>query len=594
MFGTYEKFNFVRATFARSGSADYIIEDYHRPGVLRLGGTRQGEMQSITGFLFDLKLTVNGAPVKYTYFADEGSILLENGEATVEIAFTDRGHLRVYGENAGLTLELRGAADGGARACRGIIALPDGSGYEGEFGKAGKRLYKALAGAVLADSVFDNATGVCTSLKIHLLPDAATGILEAAVHEYTGAVTPFGEYEEFEDLVDNNKADFAAWRAIYQGAAKGYEDGAKYAAWTTWSHRSVVTDKLVEPVILFQNSWLTTGASWQQSYNAMPMLDNPREAWRQICTMFNYQDARTGRLPGMLTYAGGNTGMQPPFQGFALDFIRRKIGDDFLTRDECARMYPKFAKWANYWTTYRSAGLGDDVTAILSPHESGWDDASCFTDGFPASDPNNLAFLVLLFESVARLALGAGLDGDAAAWQLRAEKLTETIIDEFWNGELFVTKVKGHDVVSLTLAAYQPIILGKRLPQNIIDKVAEKLTEEGAFLTGIGLASESMRSPTATFDVSFVNGRVAAPQNMILTVGLQAAGKQAEADLIARRFCAHVQNEGVILGYAPYTYLPATGETATEPVPPHVTDGWPWSSWCANSYLTMSTQVIGK
>ena len=592
MFGTYEKYNLVRAAFTRSGSMQYIVEDYYNPGQLRLGSNRSRDMLGGTDFLLDLKLTVNGIPIKYTYFADEGSVRLSSGDAFVEIALTDRGHLRIYGENAGLRLELRSAAGDSARACRGIYAPPDGSGWEADFGKHGKLFFKPLCGAFFPVSSFDDKSGQYISAKFDFLPDAATGVFEAAIHDYAGEIAPFGFYEEFDELVESNKAEFAEFTKKYRPAAACYADIARYAMWAIWSHQTGVTEGLVEPVILFQTSWVIAAAAWQQSYNAMPMLNDPLEAWRLICTLFNYQDKRTGRLPGMLSYSGGSTGMQPPFQGFALDFIISRIGDDFLTEKECARMYPKFAKWTNYWTTYRNAGRGDDVTAIRSPHESGWDDASNFKDGFPATDPNNLTFLVLLMESTARLARGCGKHDEADEWYARAEKLTKTIIDEFWDGEKFVTKVKGKPVDSLSLSCYQPIILGKRLPQEIIDKVAEALMQEGKWLTEIGLASESMESALATFGISFVCGRVASPQNMILTVGLNAAGKYAEADIIARRFCDHVSREGVILGYAPYDFYPATGEKADEQVPPQPADAWPWSSWCANSFLTMAGNIV--
>jgi hypothetical protein len=491
-------------------------------------------------------------------------------------------------------MELRSASGGGTRACRGLFALPSGDGWEAEFGKYGKLFLKSLSGAYCVTAPFDENSGVYSCVRFDFLPDSETGIFEAALHEYSDKPRPHGEYEPFDELVENNKLDCAGFGKRYRPAAPGYEEMAKYAAWTIWSHCTDTRGVFKEPAILYQNSWLVTAASWQQSYNAMPMLDDPKEAWRMICYMFEYQDARTGRLPGMLSY-GGSAGMamQPPFQGFALDFIRRKIGDDFLTESECARMYPKFAKWVNYWTTYRNAGFGDDTIAVQSSHESGWDDTSLFQDGFPAVEPNTMAFLVLLMESTAALAAGCGKAAEAEEWNKRAENLLKTLIDTCWNGERFVSKVKGRAVASLSLACYQPIILGKRLPQHIIDKIAYALTEEGNWLTEIGLASESMKSERAFFGLpSFVCGRVVAPQNMILTVGLQAAGKQVEADSIARRFCDQVKREGVILGFAPYNYYPLTEKTADQQIPPHPADGWPWSSWCANCFLTMAGNVI--
>ena len=103
-----------------------------------------------------------------------------------------------------------------------------------------------------------------------------------------------------------------------------------------------------------------------------------------------------------------------------------------------------------------------------------------------------------------------------------------------------------------------------------------------------------MQSEHTTFGISFVLGRVIGPQNMILAVGLQAAGKQKEAEIVARRFCDHVNREGIILGYAPYNYYKHNGAKARQQIPPHQADGWTWSPLTANCFLTMVTGVIGK
>jgi hypothetical protein len=326
----------------------------------------------------------------------------------------------------------------------------------------------------------------------------------------------------------------------------------------------------------------------------MTMLNNPKEAWRQICTLFQYQDERTGRLPSYISYVGGaNAGIQPPFQGFALDTLIRRVGDSFLTADECARMYPKFVKWAEYWLRTRSAGRGDDVTAINNPNDSGWDDASNFKEGFPAQNPDIMAFMIVLMDMIARLAKGCGKTQESGSWKKRSDKLLDTLVTEFWDGEKFVTKVKGKPVDSMSVICYQPILLGDRLPKHIIDKVAQTLTEDGNFLTEIGLATESLRSPLCDYSANtFIAGRVVAPPHMPITVGLNLAGKKKEAALIARRWCDNVKEKGIILGFAPYEYYKLTGEKANISYGPVASDGWSWSSWAACCTLTMITSII--
>ena len=596
MFGTYERFNLIRSGYTRSGSNAFISEDFYKPGLLRFGNNWSSLAVNTIDFLFDIKLTINGTPVKYSYFADEGSLIMKAYEAEVEIALTDRSHVRIRGENAGVRLELRSASGNGARACRGMYALPDGTGWEGEFGRYGKLFFKAISGNFNVAFDFDYEKNEYSYLRIDFIPDVITGEFEAAIHDYRGDAQPEFAYEDFDEVVECNRAEFAEFRKLYREPAIGYEEMTKYAEWIIWSLRTKAIGIFKQPHILMQIGWSSIAAPWQQSYNAMAMLNGPDEAWRLACLMYLYQNKETGRLPGMLTFAHEPMeGMQPAFEGFALDFLCRNLGDDFITAEEAERVYPMMSKWANYWTKFRNAGTGSDLVAIRSPHESGWDDSSIFKDGFPAIDPSASAFLVLLMEIAAKVAKKSFSYSDMyEEWMLRAKKLTDIIINEFWDGEKFVSKVDGKPVDALSLANYQPIILGKRLPQEIIDKVAEKLVVHDHWLTDIGLASESMQSELATFGVSFVCGRVVGPLNMIITVGLQSAGKQKEADYIARRFCDHVNREGIILGYAPYNYYKFNGEKADQQIPPHLADGWTWSTWTANCFLTMVTGIIGK
>ncbi|MDR0859241.1 MAG: hypothetical protein LBN97_09455 [Oscillospiraceae bacterium] len=597
MFGTNEKFQLIRVPFARRGSVFYIYEDFENHGQLHFGTHKHAEMLSSCDFMFDIDFLANGIPVPFEYYADEASIRLTHGYRWIEIAFTDRQHIRVRGYNAGIRFNLHStnpAAKSPAQALRGTRSLKD-SGWETEFGKYGKLKFQPIVGGLHVEAPYCETNGYYKRAEFEFIPNAETLTFDGAIHEWDdGELAPYGTYEPFDQLVADNKSDFANFKAKYVDVPLEYKEAANYAIYTIWSYRVNPRGLIKSPVINFSVTWAIVAASWQQSYNAMSMQKDLKEAWRLVCTMFEYQDERTGRLPAMLSYTGAVAGMQPAFQGFALDFIVRSIGEenfyDLVPQADCVKMYPKFAKWANYWTTYRKdPNRDDDVTAIYSPHESGWDDASNFKDGFPANDPNTSAFLVLLFENCARLAKGAGLTSEADEWIARSKKLTQTLIDEFWDGEKFATIVKGKKVDAKSLASFQPIILGKRLPQNIIDTVAERLLTPGEWLTEIGLASESMTSEMVTFGISFVCGRVVAPQNMIISVGLASAGKLEEAREVARRYCDNVKEKGMILGFAPYDHFPLTGEPAPDQPMPFATDGWPWTTWCANCFMTMAS-----
>ena len=594
MFGTGSRFDLTHAVYAREGSAFFAIENYYSH-LLQLSTYKPGSWMDSNAFLFNLRVFKGAAEQAYTYHGDPGSLRLTVPGGQMELVFTYHEYMRICSED-GLSLVFEAAPykPGGRapEACHGVCIYPDGS-CEVTYGTSGKFRFRPLKGKVETEAVPAAGTGY-QSLKVRLLPDA-DGVLDFAVHEDMIEFGPLPEsYPRLSELKQDGYDRFREFQKVYRKSAPGYEDVFEYASHAVWSRRVKPGGIYQSPMILMHYEYLGECFSWQQSFHGMSMLGDPKEGWRQICTMFEYQNEETGQLPGNVGYLSANAGIQPPIQGFALDYLIDKCGDSFLTPEECQRMYPKFAKWVDFWVKYRSAGRGDDVTMIDSPNDSGWDDATIFKDGFPTVNPDLVAFMVDLLEATARLARGCGKTEEAEAYQARSEKLLKTLIDEFWDGDKFVTFHNGKAVNSMSIASYQPIILGKKLPQHIIDRLCEQLVEEEHFLTAIGLASESLRSDDCDYGTStFVHGRVVAPVQLFLCAGLNLAGKKKEAAMIARRFCDHVRQKGCILGFPPRTdYYAATGKPVYITPGPVASDGWPWSGWNACSVLTLLTSVI--
>ena len=598
MFGSGEKFDLTHAVYAREGSAFFLIENYYTH-ILQLSSYKPAAWMDSNPFLFNLRMFSGPREIAYSYHGDPGSMVLTGPTGQAELIFTYNEYARVLA-HGGLSLALENAVykptsmlKPGA-ACHGVCNLPDGS-TEITFGTYGKFRFVPLKGSVeLACSV--NPDGSFSGVCIKLLPDA-DGELDFALHE---AMIEFGdlpkEYPDPAVLRQDGFDRYAAFQKNYLKPAEGFEQLFKYATQTVWSRRTKPGAGGIyqSPMILMHYEYLGAAFSWQQSYNGMSMMGDPAEGWRMICTMFEYQNEKTGQLPGNVGFLRYNAGVQPPIQGFALDWLIQKCGDAFLTEAECAKMYPKFAKWAEFWVKYRSAGRGDDVTAIDGPNDSGWDDATIFKDGFPVVNPDVMAFMVELLWATGRLAKGCGKTEEAASWQARSDRLLKTLIDEHWDGDKFVTFHKGKAVDSMSIASFQPIILGKKLPQHIIDRICEQLIAEGNFLSEVGLASEDMRSADSNYGTgTFVHGRAVAPVQVFMCCGLNLAGKKKEAAYIARRFAQTSQERGCILGFPPRTDIyPGTGKPVYITPGPVASDGWPWSSWNACNVLTLITRII--
>ena len=596
MFGTNEKFRLKRGGFTRTGNSFFIDEAYETD-TLRLTNYKPSSMVLISPYLFSLKLVVDDKELPYTYFADVGSLKMDCDKGWAQFAMTDNEQVRIRGKGVTLRFELSPALPmDGTKACDGVYVRPDGS-AEGVFGTYGKLLFHSLKGKLLPCCPWNDEKGLYDHVIFDFVPDSG-GDFEGVIIDNMIELPDASEftYPPFDDLVKSNYDSFAAFKKNYLPPAKGYENLYEYTTYFIWTHRTNGGGGFKEPCLLFQLS-LSSAMSWQQSYHAAAMINNTKEAWRQICYMYLHQDPKTGQLPSSVNYSGANTGggVQPPMQGFAFDYVLNKADNGFLTPAECERMYLKMVKWAEFWTTYRNGGRGDDVTELNNPNDSGWDDASIFKDGFPAQNADLISFFILYLEMLGRVADGCGKKDEAKSWYDRGKKLLNTLVEEFWDGEKFLTKVNGKPVDSMSLASYQPIILGKRLPQEIIDICAEKLTEEGHFLTEIGLATESLKSPLCDYSArTFVSGRVVAPPHMMITAGLNLAGKKKEAALIARRWCDNVQEKGIILGFAPYEYYKLTGKKADISYGPVPTDGWAYSGWASACTMMMITTIIAE
>ena len=597
MFGTHEKYDLKRPAYARRGTGFYLYEDFYE-NVIRLSCYKSGEMSSRSPFQFDVRLFGDGAEQKYEYFADARSLRADCAAGFGEFALTDADHVRIRGTTE-LRLCLRPAIpEDGTSACRGLVKLENGE-WEGAFGKFGMLRIRMLRGTVKVTAPWNNGTGRYDEVTFSFLPE--DGLFEAAIFE---DMTEFGELPEtlpdFDEVKEENQRSFEEFKKHYRKAPDEFAELAEYAMWLIWSHTTKAIGGYKEPMIMMHYQWFIGAISWQQSYNAMAMQNDAKEAWRLLCTMFEHQSEETGALAFAVSYFGGAIGgsPQPPFQGLALAFLYDIFGDELFTYDGCAYLYPKYRKWLDFWFTRRSAGRGDDVTAVLSSHEAGWDDASIFNDGFPAENPDVMSYIALGMEGMSRMARVLHLYAESEEWMRRSRKLIDTIVSEYWDGEKFITRVHGKPVESMSLVCYQPIILGYRLPQHIIDKVAEKVTDEKLFLSPYGVTGESMMSPLSGYGNRFILGRVVAPLNMMISVGLSLAGKTKEAALIARRFCRRCDEKGCLLGFAPYDYYPLTGEKVPDldefenmPVP---SDGWPWATWSACNVMTMLTYVLPR
>ena len=595
MFGTFEKHTLRQAAFGRETNFWTIYEDFREP-ILGVTVSKDGTFLDQRSNTFLLYPTYKGTVIPYTYFADEASLRIDTEYGTVEFCMDNLDQLRIKGTGIGLKMVLRAEKPfGSCCGCRGMYPTPDGA-WEADMGVHGKMLFVPLEGAMILINPWNMEKNEYDKLNIDFVPNESNNVFNVAIHEYMDYRHRDDSYPAFDDVKAASKKDFEDFVTInLKKPAEGWEDFYKYCAYTIWSHRTGVCGKFQEPMVFMHLVWANYAMSWQQSYNAMPMMANPREAWRLIRVMFRYQ-VPNGQLSGSVNYYSiGLGGMQPAFQALALDWIFSQCGTDWLTPEDCADAYPQFVGWLNFWQGKRSAGHGDDRVYIFSPHESGWDDLSLYQKGFPIESPDLYAYMIMLMDCCAVMAEKLHKTDEALNFRARAKNLTESLCTVLWDGDSFVGYMTetGESVKCKSLAMFQALILGKeRLPGHIIDKLAKDIMGP-EYLTDIGLVTESLKSPLCHFGYNFVLGRVIAPCNMLTAAGLFRCGKKEEAREICRRVCGNLYENGILLGYAPMD-TEVDGSPIVNWPNPTASDGWPWTTWAASSALVMLTAIMPK
>lgn len=520
---------------------DTAFEERNDDLYLSLTKTNSGNLERSS--LARFSVLHDKAEIPYTYTVGYTKLRFDTEFGYLEFCYQD-SILRIRGEGVSLRLQCR------MEPHEGCCSREDGT-YEAGFGLLGKFLFVPLHGTMDADAVWNWEMIRPDDLTFVFRP-AEDGKLEAAIHAFLSNEMKLEQYPDFDDCVERNEKSLAEWAEKYPAVPAEFQDTAKTAVYIIWSHIMLPDGLLKDRVVYMSRNHLVNAFGWQQGYQAMAAWKDPSAAFQMLHNMFDYQ-LPEGQLPDFVnSLAVMYLCTKPPFQGFAATWILDHADLSGLAREQYFELYGPMVKWTEWWFNYRDTDH-DGVMQYNHSDESGWDDSSMYARGFPLETADLAAFLVLQTEVLSRFAEKLGLLTDAKKWKEKSEELLSQVID-FWEKDRFVpTLSTTHEkVYSDSIAVYQPIILGKRLPQYMIDKIAEQLDEEGAYITEFGIASEKLDSPLLSLQNCFLRGNIVSPVQLMMSAGLYEAGKTELAEKIAVNFCRKVKRDGFALCHYPY------------------------------------------
>lgn len=575
------QYDLTRISYGRRGAFYYLgawkEEDQERVyacALLSALDTAAPGRQARCGKLFPVVLQRNGEEIPYRATATPLCVTLDYEGGSARLCLQKGDILRI--EASGVDVFLAPPL-----AFHEIAKTRNDGSWEVVMGPLPKLLFCPVKGTMEVTSGFDviKSTPKETSFLFH--PDE-TGRVDLAVRLYLSNAFRMREYPSFDNCIKEIEEEFAEYMKTVPVLPAEYESSRVLAAYLVWSH--------IIPIdgsdIIYMNKGIHRCTSnWQQCYHAMGQYRNPEFAWKLLLSMFYYQD-EYGELPDTINDSVRSfSGTKPPLHGVALAFLSQYTDFSFVPQKERAFLYEGLARLVYWWLSYRDTDR-DGIAQYDAADEAGWDDCSLFRRGVPAESPDLATYLILSMEQLAVLAGELGRFYEERMWKERAEEMLEKMKGFFWNGERFTSRLnETHEWVKCeSLASFLPLLLGKRLPEEMIRKMAEALSEEGAWLTPYGLAGERLSSDHYR-EVGWLCGPVLAPVQLLICLGLRECGEEELARKIARRYC-----DALIRSGFPMIMNAKTGEDVSE---------GRWStrypnrmSWTAVSFLVLGSLFL--
>jgi putative isomerase len=422
-------------------------------------------------------------------------------------------------------------------------------------------------------------------VKLDCLPDE-NGILDVAIEEFLDREgEPRDSYPSYEESVKAVKADFDDFMKMVPDISDSYcATMRERAAWTVWAHITGPRKRIKREMIAMMMTYLPFCFSWHQSYHAIMLSKNIEYSWQLVRSIFDFQE-KDGHLDAFVTeFFTKSSTQQSPFQGFAINWLLKYCDLSSIPQEEIEAVYGPLEKWTQWWLDHRIQD-GTGVPQYNNPDEAGWDDATIYIEGAAQKTPDLSSYLVLQTEALGKLAERLGRKMEADKWFARSKELLDNMIKYFWNGEQFVAinPRTGKPFTTDCICFYQPLMLGKRLPQNIIDKMAADLAVEGAHLTPYGIASEKITSPYADPYKGWMSGPIIAPLQFMMIIGLEESGKLELAKEVAKRYCYNLVRTGVHHIHNPFDGSPQV-KGRDNIVRQH------WTGWSASIFLFLASR----
>ncbi|BDI33161.1 glycoside hydrolase family 37 [Capsulimonas corticalis] len=481
---------------------------------------------------FKIELLREKKPISFSILASPTLLHLTAEGGGVDIFFSKTNRIRFRANGVSVSFVSVGPEHSEARE-NGHWELESNSGISEKY------MLSALNGGLSISPATPDAP-----MAANFTPSSGSNGIEGMIETYDDKTVPSPVHGGFTSEQNAVKQEYRKWLNRMPQVSPEFGAGAELAAYVNWE--SVVAPKgfLDRPAMLMSKNWMARVWAWDHCFNAMALsFRDPNFAWQQFIILFDNQ-LPSGALPDTIRDATQETKYsKPPIHGWALNWMMQHGG--YSDRKHLAEVYVPLERWTN-WRLQDGDGNHDGLPKYNTGPDSGWDNSTVFQSGVSMETPELSAYLVLQMDTLSKIAHDLGKDSEAAAWAKRSDQLLQTMLTKLWRADHFVAirADNGAAVESESLELYLPLVLGKKLPIPVREKMIEGLMRQGRFRTDHGFSSEALTSKYYGAD-SYWCGPIWAPTSMLLAEGMDSIGQKTLAENLRLDFCKMAQQNGV-------------------------------------------------
>lgn len=529
------RLDLTKGQFSRRGSylaISHIGRDRRRFDNLNIR-TMHGNREPLEVFEIEF-FKEDGEKLNGSEEAGPAVLSIEKKESRAEICFEDTKTLRIRGTHCIVRLTLKNAGYDHAIACGENAWVINNSAQYNHY------CVSMIEGNISVKAPWQSVC--CPKISVEFRP-GQDGVFDASLEEFMLNPRAREHKDTFCECADRVGKEFEAFLSAMPPCPGEFADARELAAYALWSSYVSAEGNYKREALLMSKNWMNCVWSWDHCFNTMALSCGlPKEAWDQFMIVFDMQH-ESGALPDFINDRAILWNFtKTPIHGWTLSWLYRR---GRLSQEQIRESYEPLIRWTDWWFQWRDYD-GDGMPQCNHGNDSISDNCTVFDKGCPLETPVLAAFLILQLDYLSEAAELLGKPEEAEDFRNRADALMEQFLKHFWDGNRLIARLSGtHEAVEAdSIYLYVPIVLGKRLPEEIRAWLLEGLKKEGYLLTQFGFATESPESPLYESD-SYCRGPVWAMITMMVTEGLRACGEEEFVSEVAGRFCRMVKKSGM-------------------------------------------------